>query len=477
LVYGQFTDENKYEKLTIQHNIQHMKPRITANEKENPIIVGLDIGTTKICVTVGRRSGTNKIELLGVGKAESAGVNRGVVANIQKTVGSIREAVAIAEGQSNVDIKVVNVGIAGQHIKSIQHRGILTKNDDDEIGRLDVERLISDMYKLVLPPGEEIIHVLPQEFTIDNEPGIKEPIGMAGRRMEANFHIISGRVTDIKNIKKCVDNSDLEVSSLVLEPLASSEAVLDEEEKMAGVVLVDIGGGTTDVAIFHEGIIRHTAVIPLGGNIVTEDIRQGCAVLRNQAEQLKVRYGSALADENKDNEVICVPGIRGRDSKEISVKNLAFIIQARMEEIIEHVYYEIKSSGYEDKLIAGIVITGGGAQLKHLVQLVEYITGIDCRIGYPNEYLAKTDMLNKQSFDEMKSPMYATSIGLLIKGIQTVEEDEATQQEVVYKSPDRSKVKEITQTANKKESWFTKIISDFIKDDSGIDDDSFIGKK
>nr|WP_052258719.1 cell division protein FtsA [Sphingobacterium sp. T2] len=401
-----------------------MKPRITDNEKENPIIVGLDIGTTKICVTVGRRSGTNKIELLGVGKAESAGVNRGVVANIQKTVNSIREAVSLAEAQSNVDIKVVNVGIAGQHIKSIQHRGILTKNDDDEISRMDVERLISDMYKLVLPPGEEIIHVLPQEFTIDNEPGIKEPIGMAGRRMEANFHIISGRVTDIKNIKKCVDNSDLEVSSLVLEPLASSEAVLDEEEKMAGVVLVDIGGGTTDVAIFHEGIIRHTAVIPLGGNIVTEDIRQGCAVLRNQAEQLKVRYGSALADENKENEVICVPGIRGREPKEISVKNLAYIIQARMEEIIEHVYYEIKSSGYEDKLIAGIVITGGGAQLKHLVQLVEYITGIDCRIGYPNEYLAKTDMVSKQTLEEMKSPMYATSIGLLIKGIQAAEEEE-----------------------------------------------------
>jgi cell division protein FtsA len=276
-----------------------MKPRMTEFENESPIIVGLDIGTTKICVTVGRRSGNNKIELLGVGKAESAGVNRGVVANIHKTVSSIRDAVSGAEGQSNVDIKVVNVGIAGQHIKSIQHRGIFTKGDDDEINHDDIERLISDMYKLVLPPGEEIIHVLPQEFTIDNEPGIKEPVGMAGRRIEANFHIISGRVTDIKNIKKCVDNSDLEVSSLVLEPLASSEAVLDEEEKMAGVVLVDIGGGTTDVAIFHEGIIRHTAVIPLGGNIVTEDIRQGCAVLRNQAEQLKVRYGSALADENK----------------------------------------------------------------------------------------------------------------------------------------------------------------------------------
>ncbi|MBD1429691.1 MULTISPECIES: cell division protein FtsA [Sphingobacterium] len=455
-----------------------MKPRITDNEKENPIIVGLDIGTTKICVTVGRRSGTNKIELLGVGKAESAGVNRGVVANIQKTVFSIREAVSLAEGQSNVDIKVVNVGIAGQHIKSIQHRGILTKNDDDEINRMDVERLISDMYKLVLPPGEEIIHVLPQEFTIDNEPGIKEPIGMAGRRMEANFHIISGRVTDIKNIKKCVDNSDLEVSSLVLEPLASSEAVLDEEEKMAGVVLVDIGGGTTDVAIFHEGIIRHTAVIPLGGNIVTEDIRQGCAVLRNQAEQLKVRYGSALADENKENEVICVPGIRGRDSKEISVKNLAYIIQARMEEIIEHVYYEIKSSGYEDKLIAGIVITGGGAQLKHLVQLVEYITGIDCRIGYPNEYLAKTDMLNKQTLEEMKSPMYATSIGLLIKGIQAVEdEQEMAFEERELKKPRKEQVKEIADKQSKKESWFTKIISEFIKDNQEIDDETFIGKK
>ena len=454
-----------------------MKPRMTEIEKENPIIVGLDIGTTKICVTVGRRSGTNKIELLGVGKAESAGVNRGVVANIHKTVSSIREAVSGAEGQSNVDIKVVNVGIAGQHIKSIQHRGIFTKGDDDEISHNDIERLISDMYKLVLPPGEEIIHVLPQEFTIDNEPGIKEPVGMAGRRIEANFHIISGRVTDIKNIKKCVDNSDLEVSSLVLEPLASSEAVLDEEEKMAGVVLVDIGGGTTDVAIFHEGIIRHTAVIPLGGNIVTEDIRQGCAVLRNQAEQLKVRYGSALADENKENEVICVPGIRGRDAKEVSVKNLAFIIQARMEEIIEHVYYEIKSSGYEDKLIAGIVITGGGAQLKHLVQLVEYITGIECRIGYPNEYLAKTDMLNKQTFEEMKSPMYATSIGLLIKGIQDHEGDEKLQEEKVTKKTRKETVLDIAEKQSKKESWFTKIISEFIKDDAQYDDDTFIGKK
>ncbi|MBP3943246.1 cell division protein FtsA [Sphingobacteriaceae bacterium WQ 2009] len=448
-------------------------------ERENPIIVGLDIGTTKICVTVGRRSGINKIELLGVGKAESAGVNRGVVTNIQKTVSSILEAVEIAEGQSNVDIKVVNVGIAGQHIKSIQHRGILTKTDhDDEISRKDIEKLISDMYKLVLPPGEEIIHVLPQEFTIDNEPGVKEPIGMAGRRIEANFHIISGRVSDIKNIKRCIDNGQLEVSELILEPLASSEAVLDEAEKDAGVVLVDIGGGTTDVAIFHEGIIRHTAVIPLGGNIVTEDIKQGCSVLRSQAELLKVRFGSALADENKDNEVICVPGLRGKEAKEISVKNLAFIIQARMEEIIEHVYYEIKSSGYESKLIGGIVITGGGAQLKHLVQLVEFITGISCRIGFPNEYLAKNETLPRPLFDELKSPLYATSIGLLIKGIQTFEEEEDARRVLPTPTVEKKSPTQIVgEQQVKKHSWLKRIFSEFVKDGNEIDDDSFLDKK
>ncbi len=400
-----------------------MEKRAVTN-KEAPIVVGLDIGTTKICVTVGRRSGENKVEVLGIGKAESSGVNRGMVANIQKTVTSIMKAIEEAEAQSNVSIQVVHVGIAGQHIKSLQHRGILTRNNDSEIGRKDIEQLIEDMYKLVLPPGEEIIHVLPQEFTIDNEPGIKEPIGMAGRRIEANFHIISGLVSAVKNINKCVDNSNLVAHELILEPLASSEAVLDEKEKDAGVVLVDIGGGTTDVAIFYEGIIRHTAVIPLGGNIVTEDIKQGCAVLRNQAEQLKIKFGSALANENKENEVICVPGLRGRDHKEISVKNLAYIIEARMVEIIEHVYYEIQASGFEGKLIGGIVITGGGAQLKHLVQLVEYVTGLDCRIGYPNEHLAKNEELPKQTFEELKSPLYATGIGLLIKGIEAIEYDE-----------------------------------------------------
>lgn len=440
----------------------------TLTNKETPIVVGLDIGTTKICVTVGRRSGKNKVEVLGIGKAESSGVNRGMVANIQKTVTSIIKAVEEASAQSNVNIQVVHVGIAGQHIKSLQHRGILTRKDDTEIGRKDIEQLIEDMYKLVLPPGEEIIHVLPQEFTIDNEPGIKEPIGIAGRRMEANFHIISGLVSAVKNINKCVENANLQAHELILEPLASSEAVLDDQEKDAGVVLVDIGGGTTDVAIFHEGIIRHTAVIPLGGNIVTEDIKQGCSVLRNQAELLKIKFGSALANENKDNEVICVPGLRGRDHKEISVKNLAYIIEARMIEIIEHVYYEIQASGFEGKLIGGIVITGGGAQLKHLVQLVEYVTGLECRIGFPNEHLAKNEELPKKIFEELKSPLFATGIGLLIKGIEATE----------YEDESHSEREQSTKTVTndgKIRFGFLDRIKTFISDDNvNVDDNDYI---
>ncbi len=401
-----------------------MEKSITKEQKSSPIVVGLDIGTTKICVIVGRRNEHGKIEVLGLGKAESAGVTRGVVSNIAKTVKGIVQAVEEGSAQSNVDVKIVNVGIAGQHIKSLQHRGILTRKDlSSEINRRDIDRLVDDMYKLAMNPGEEIIHVLPQEFTVDNEPGIKDPVGMAGVRLEANFHIITGQVTAIKNIMKCVDQGGLETQDLILEPLASSESVLSEEEKEAGVVLVDIGGGTTDVAIFHEGIIRHTAVIPFGGNSVTEDIREGCSVMRNQAELLKVKFGSALAEENKENEIICVPGLRGREPKEISVKNLAFVIQARMEEIIDHVHYEIKSSGFEKKLIGGIVVTGGGSLLKHLPQLIEYVTGLDCRLGYPNEHLAKNESLPKNIYEDLKSPMYATGIGLLIKGIERVEID------------------------------------------------------
>jgi cell division protein FtsA len=291
---------------------------------------------------------------------------------------------------------------------------------EDEIRQADIDALVDDMYKLVMPAGEEIIHVLPQEYIVDGEQGIKDPIGMSGVRLEANFHIISGQITAARNINKCVHRADLHVTELVLEPLASADAVLSDEEKEAGVVLVDIGGGTTDIAIFSDNIIRHTAVIPFGGEVITNDIKMGCAILGHQAELLKTRFGSALAAENKENEVVCIPGLKGRDPKEISVKNLAHIIQCRMEEILEHVYFEIKNSGLEKQLTAGgIVLTGGGAQLKHLRQLTEYITGLSTRIGYPNEHLASSKVA------DITSPLYATGVGLVMRGFQHLDRTQA----------------------------------------------------
>ena len=380
------------------------------------IVVGLDIGTTKIACLVGRKTEHGKIEVLGVGKAPSLGVSRGVVSNIEKTVQSIRTAVQEAEAKSGVEIKVVNVGIAGQHIKSLQHRGMITRDSiDEEISQKDIDELIEDMYKLVMMPGEEIIHVLPQEYIVDRQPGVKDPIGMSGVQLEANFHIITGQIAAAKNIFKCVKKAGLEVAELILEPLASSSAVISEEEKEAGVALVDIGGGTTDIAIFQDGIIRHTAVIPFGGNVITEDIKEGCTIMQRQAELLKTKFGAALTQNSQENEIVCIPGLRGRDPKEISVKNLSNIISARMAEIIEHIYYEIKNSGFEKKLIGGIVVTGGGSQLKHINQLFEYTTGMDSRIGYPNEHLSSNTNIN------ITSPLFATGVGLVAKGFEQFE--------------------------------------------------------
>lgn len=380
---------------------------------EPEIIVGLDIGTTKIACIVGRINEYGKVEIIGVGRSDSLGVRSGVVSNINLTVESIERAVSIAIEKAGVEIGEVVVGIAGQHIRSLQHRGILTrksKDQDEEISQHDIDSLVEDMHQLVMNPGEEIIHVLPQEYIVDNEHGIKDPIGHSGIRLEANFHIITGKVNAAKNIYKSVSKANLEVHDLVLEPLASSEAVLSDEEKEAGVVLVDIGGGTTDIAVFQDGIIRHTAVIPFGGNIITEDIASGCSILRKHAEQLKIKFGSALGSESMENQIVCIPGFSGREPKEISVRNLANIIQARTEEIVEQIIYEIKSSGYEKRLIAGIVLTGGGAMLKNLTQLVEYLSGFETRIGYPNEHLGKGNT------EEIGSPMYATGIGLVLKG-------------------------------------------------------------
>jgi cell division protein FtsA len=418
------------------------------------VIVGLDIGTTKIACFVGTKNEHGKIEILSMGKSDSLGVSRGIVSNIEKTVQSIKAAVQ--EAQTRVDgeltIRVVNVGIAGQHIKSLQHRGIYTRNQvENEIAQKDIDALIEDMYKLVMQPGEEIIHVLPQEYIVDNEQGIKDPIGMSGVRLEANFHIITGHVGAAMNINKCVQKAGLEVKDTILEPLASAEAVLSLEEKEAGIVLVDIGGGTTDIAIFHEGIIRHTAVIPFGGNVITDDIKEGCTIMKGQAEQLKMKFGSALASESQDNEIVCIPGLRGRDPKEISLRNLASIIQARMEEIIEHVYFEIRNSGYEKKLIGGIVVTGGGAQLKHITQLFEYITGMDTRIGYPTEHLGSSN-----SIENLTSPMYATGIGLVLKGFEAVERT-AVPQEVtgnVKNHSEKTKGSFFDSIITRSKNWF-----------------------
>lgn len=380
------------------------------------IVVGLDIGTTKICAIVGKRNEYGKINILGVGKAESDGVNRGVVVNIEKTVLAIREAIAEAEKQSGIKIEVVHVGIAGEHVRSMQHKGIITLNHPDlEIVREDVSRLHNEMFKIATQPGTEIIHVLPQEYTVDNQGGIVEPVGMSGVRLEGNFHIVTGQTTAANNIFRCVTRAGLEVSELILEPLASSSAVLTDEEKEAGVCLIDIGGGTTDIAIWENNIIRHTAVIPFGGNIVTEDIKQGCKVMKRHAEALKTQYGSALADALEEDLLISIPGPRDRAAKEISQKMLAQIIQCRMEEILEFVAAEIKNSGYEEKLVAGIVVTGGGAQLANMKQLVEYVTGVDTRIGLPGEHLASGMV------DEVNFPMYATGTGLVIMGLNASE--------------------------------------------------------
>ena len=384
------------------------------------VIVGLDIGTTKIACFIGRKNEHNKIEIISMGKSESMGVMHGVVANIEKTVQSIAAAVNAAQlcKEGTLSIKNVYVGIAGQHIKSIQHRGMYTKRDNtSEISQEDIDFFVDDMHKMVMPPGEEIIDVIPQEYIVDGSPEIKEPIGMAGVRLEANFHIITGQINNVMNIKRCIERANLNVRDIILEPIASADAVLSDEEKEAGIVLVDIGGGTTDIAIFQDGIIRHTAVIPFGGNIITNDIREGCKILSRHAEALKIKYGSASASENKENEVVCIPGLRGREPKEITLKNLSNIIQARMEEIIELVNYEIKNSGYSKKLIGGIVVTGGGAQLKHLTQLFEYMTGMDTRIGYPTEHLA-----NSNDIEGIESPMFSTGIGLVLQGFKKLDE-------------------------------------------------------
>ena len=380
-------------------------------------MVGLDIGTTKISVMIGRKNQYGKLEILGTGRAVSNGVARGIVSNIDKTVESIREAVEEAKQKSGLEINDVFVGIAGQHIKSLQHRGeIVRDNIDIEIDKADIDKLKSNMFKLITIPGEEVIHVIPQEYTVDGEDGIQDPKGMAGVKLEANFHVITAQVGAVRNIMRCVEKAGLNPRELILEPFASAVATLDEDELREGVALVDIGGGTTDVALFLDNIIRHTAVIPFGGNIITKDIKGGLEILEKQAELLKVKFGSAMYTEDQENVMVSIPGLRGRPPKEIAVKTLSEIIGARYKEIIDLVYHQIKISGYEHKLMTGIVLTGGGSQIRNLKQLVAFVTGKETRIGLPNEHLGT------ESVDKVVSPMYSTGVGLVLKGFEYAEQ-------------------------------------------------------
>jgi cell division protein FtsA len=411
---------------------------------EQPIIVGLDIGTTKIAAIAGRKNEFGKLEIIGFGRANSNGVKHGQVLNIDETIKAIKMALENCYASNpNLEIGEVYVGIAGHHIKSLQTRGDIVRHQtDEEITQREIDQLVADQYKTYIPAGDQIIDVIPQEFTVDNFQNIPNPIGYGGVKVGANFHIITGDKNAIRNINRAVEKSGLRTKDLVLQPLASASAVMAQEDLEAGVAIVDIGGGTTDLAVFYEGILKHTAVIPFGGENITNDIKTGLGVLKTQAEQMKVQFGSALSNEAKANAYITIPGLRGMQAKEISVKNLANIIQARMSEIMDFVSYHLKQVGLDNRMLnGGIVLTGGGSQLKHLIQLTEYVTGLNARIGFPNEHLASGHI------EELAKPTYSTCIGLILKGYSDYEHNRK-QFETEYKKieiPDALKKSEVVE--------------------------------
>ena len=418
-------------------------------EQEN-IMVGLDIGTTKICAIVASIDEQKRINILGVGKAPSDGLNRGVVVNIDKTVNAIKSAIDQAELASGIQVNSVNVGIAGDHIRSMRSKGVITiNNKDNEITAQDVERLLEDCQRIMLPTDQQIIHVIPQEFVVDGQDGISDPVGMSGMRMEAEVHIITGLVSAAKNIYRCVERAGYQVADIILEPLASSYAVLDQEEREAGVVLVDIGGGTTDVAIFQDNTIRHTAVIAIAGQKVTDDIRLGLSVLDDQAENLKRDHGESFADLIQEDEIITVPGIAGRPPKEITKSILAKIIQARIEEILEIVGIEIKRSGYADSLSAGIVITGGGSLVRNICPLANEVLGVDAKIGLP---IGLTGGLTS----EVNNPIYATGVGLVMHALRTGMNN-GNQNMIPSSSKNTSVEQVMVKIADRMKSWFKEL--------------------
>jgi len=391
------------------------------------IVVGLDIGTNNVRVVVGKNGKNGVLEILGYGTAVSDGVIRGVITNIDKAAISIENAVKEAELKSNISIKVVNVNLVDRFVTGAIHKGGITRETvDKEIAVVDVVKLTKDMYRIVSPPGNEIIHVTPQNYDVDYGEKVKDPVGMFGVKLEADFHIITASSNAINNIYKCIRRTSLEVENIIYKPLAASLSVLSTEEKESGVCLIDIGGGTISLAIFHESIMCHCASLPFGSDVVSTDIKYGCMVTNYQAELLKTKFGQAIANKNSSNEIIRVAGLRNRPMKELSVFNLSTIIEARIEEIISFINTEIVESGHYNKLVGGIVISGGGAELKSIDKLFENISEINTRIGYPNENI------NHHNDNEIQSPAFATVTGLALAGIKALDYREEYYKSVKY---------------------------------------------
>ena len=394
-----------------------LETRAPRKTSDRQIIAGLDIGTSKIGVVIGELDDHQRLCILGVGMSPSEGLRQGVVINLDQAVHSIKRAVQEAQLTAGVEIHSVVVGIAGDHIRSINSRGVVAvSRSDREIVDSDVDRVIDAARAIALPIDREVLHVIPQEFIVDNQGGIKNPVGISGVRLEAEVHIVTGAVTSAQNIIRSVDKAGLHVSALVLEPLASSYAVLDENEKELGTALIDLGGGTTDIALFFEGAIRNTTVIGLGGQNVTNDIALGLRTPVEQAEQIKRKFGSTLSNGQRSQEVFMVPGLGGRQPREVSRDLLTAIIQPRMEEIFSLVAKEIKRSEFGSRLGAGVVITGGGAMLEGCVELAERIFGMPVKLGVPQGFVGLAE--------SAASPVFSTGVGLVQYGIDHYDDEE-----------------------------------------------------
>ncbi len=414
----------------------------------SPVIIGLDIGTTKVVAIAAVKDIDGNIQIVGYGKTPSYGVEHGLVRNLEQCQESIEKAISeLRESNPNLEINSVYIGIAGKHVKSLQNRGERIRADiDARISPAEIELLIKDQHKTYLPPGDKIIDIVPQDFTIDDERNILNPVGRTGTKLAANFHIITGGINDIKNIHSCVHSAQLEVSEIVLQPMASAAAVMSEDELEMGVAIVDIGGGTTDMAVFKEGILHHTAVIPFAGEDITHDIKKSLGILHTHAEKMKTKYGSAIPVDSHKNKYITIPGIKGHKAKEIAYNNLAQIIGCRIEEIMNAVVHEIDKAGLRDKLFGGIILTGGGSHLDNLRQLTSFVTKMPTRIGLPDEQISFSE-----DYHILKNPMYSTCIGLVLRGFEDLENGKGifagkTENKIYQPSKDESMdVEELTE--------------------------------